>query len=124
MENSAHTIAGGAGLGSVQVADDVVAIIAGIAAVEVDGVSAMSGNFSNELMGKMGYKSLTRGVKVEILNQKVKIELALTMDYGYNIPATSSLVQNKVKNAVENMTGLEVVDVDIRIAAIDMKKGK
>ncbi len=110
-------------LGSVQIADDVVAIIAGLAATEVDGVSAMAGNITNELMSKVGVKSLTKGVRVEILNQNVRVELAVMMEYGYNIPATCGKVQEKVKSAIENMTGLTVTDVNIRIAGVDMKKG-
>lgn len=112
------------GIGSVSVADDVVAVIAGLAATEVEGVSAMAGNITNELMSKVGYKSLTKGVKVDIKGGKVKTELAITMDYGYNIPATSSKVQEKVKTTIENMTGLEVTDVNVRIVGVQMQKGK
>lgn len=123
-ENKIYTLQGNESLGSVQIADDVVAIIAGLAATEVEGVSAMAGNITNELMSKVGYKSLTKGVKVDIINHQVKAELALTMDYGYSIPATCAKVQEKVKATIENMTGLEVTDVDIRITSVDMKKGK
>ena len=79
---------------------------------------------TNELMSKVGVKSLTKGVKVEIYNQKVKVELAVMMEYGYNIPTTCSKVQEKVKTTIENMTGLSVTDVNIRIAGVDMKKGR
>ncbi len=123
MENT-YTLKEDNALGTVQIADDVVAIIAGLAATEVDGVSAMAGNISNELMSKVGYKSLTKGVKVEISKGKVKALLALTMDYGHNIPSTCSKVQEKVKTTIENMTGLLVTDVDIRIAGVDMKKSR
>lgn len=110
--------------GSVKIADDVVAMIAGIAATEVDGVAAMSGNATNEIMSKVGVKSLKKGVKVDVLNNAVEVDLALIMEYGYNIPATSQKVQEKVKNAIENMTGLEVTDVNIRIAGINMQKDR
>ena len=106
--------------GTVKIADDVVAMIAALAATEVDGVAAMNGNVANELLSKVGVKSLAKGVKVDILNQKVKVELAVIMEYGFNIPTTCQSVQNKVKNAIENMTGLEVTDVNIRIAGINM----
>ncbi|MBR6238359.1 MAG: Asp23/Gls24 family envelope stress response protein [Lachnospiraceae bacterium] len=121
-ENKAYTLQGDNALGSVQIADDVISIIAGLAATEVDGVSAMAGNITNELMSMVGYKSLTKGVKTEIADGKVRAELALTMDYGYNIPDTCAKVQDKVKTTIENMTGLEVTDVNIRIAGVDMKK--
>ncbi len=122
MENKAYTLQGDGALGSVQIADDVVAIIAGLAATEVDGVSAMAGNITNELMSMVGYKSLTKGVKIDIDGVNVKAELALTMDYGYNIPDTCAKVQDKVKTTIENMTGLKVTDVNIRIAGVDMRK--
>ena len=105
-------------IGTVQIADDVVAMIASLAATEVDGVSAMAGNVTNELMSKVGVKSLTKGVKVEVLDKNV------TVEYGYNIPATCQAVQQKVKNAIENMTGLTCSDVNIRIAGVNMKKDK
>ena len=79
-------------LGSVQIADEVVAMIASLAATEVDGVSAMGGNITNELMSKVGVKNLTRGVKVEVLGSDVKVELVVMLEYGYNIPATSQKV--------------------------------
>ncbi|MDD6203241.1 MAG: Asp23/Gls24 family envelope stress response protein [Lachnospiraceae bacterium] len=119
-----YVLQGDENMGSVQIADDVVAIIAGLAATEVKGVSAMAGNITNELMSKVGVNSLRKGVKVEIFNQKVKVELAVMMEYGYNIPATCGKVQEKVKSTIENMTGLTVTDVNIRIAGVDMKKGK
>ncbi|MCR5398052.1 MAG: Asp23/Gls24 family envelope stress response protein [Lachnospiraceae bacterium] len=121
-DNKEYTLQDSGALGSVQIADDVVAIIAGLAATEVDGVSAMAGNITNELMSKVGYKSLTKGVRTDIEDGKVKAELALTMDYGYNIPDTCAKVQDKVKTTIENMTGLEVTDVNIRVAGVDMRK--
>lgn len=111
-------------IGSVQIADEVVAIIASLAATEVEGVSAMVGNITNELMSRAGVKNLTRGVKVEVNGSTVKAELAVFMDYGYNIPATSQKVQERVKNAIENMTGLTVTDVNIRINGVNMNTGK
>lgn len=107
-------------LGSIQIADDVVAMIASLATTEVEGVSAMSGNITNELMSKVGVKSLTKGVKVDVLEGNVTVDLAVTMEYGYNIPATCSKVQNKVKNAIENMTGLTCIDVNVRIAGVKL----
>lgn len=110
-------------VGAVQIADDVVAMIASLAAVEVDGVSSMAGNITNELMSKVGMKKLTKGVRVDVLENNVTVDLTVTMEYGYNILSTCQLVQNKVKSAIENMTGLTCSDVNIRIAGIIMKKG-
>lgn len=111
-------------IGTVQIADEVVAMIAALATTEVEGVSSMSGTVSNELMSKVGVKNLTKGVRVEVTGSNVKVDLSVMMDYGYNIPATSQKVQERVKNAIENMTGLEVTDVNLRIAGINMNPGK
>lgn len=111
-------------IGSVQIADDVVAMIASLATTEVEGVSAMAGNITNELMSKVGMKNLTKGVKVDVLENHVTVDLAVTMEYGYNIPATCQKVQTKVKTAIENMTGLTCTDVNIRIAGVNMKKDR
>jgi uncharacterized alkaline shock family protein YloU len=108
--------------GRVQIADDVVAVIAGLAATEVKGVAAMAGNITNELMSKAGRKNLAKGVKIVVNGSQVKIALAIIMEYGYNIPGTCSKVQDRVKTAVENMTGFTVTDVDIRIASVEMQK--
>ena len=105
-------------IGVVRVADDVVAMIASYSALEIDGVSAMSGGTTGDLFAKVGYKNPTKGVKVDVTDGVVKVDLAIIMDYGFNIPATSSKVQARVKQSIENMTGLEVDDVNVRIAGI------
>ena len=111
-------------LGEVQIADEVVAIIAGLAATEVDGVGSMAGNITNELVGKLGMKNLSKGVKVTILEGVVSVDLTLNIDFGKNILDVSRKVQDKVKTSIENMTGLEVADVNIRIAGVDMENEK
>ena len=108
-------------MGEVQIADEVVAIIAGLAATEVEGVASMAGNITNELVGKLGMKNLSRGVKVAVQENEVTVELSLNMSYGYSIPKTSAKVQEKVKSAIESMTGLSGVEVNIHIAGVDMK---
>ena len=108
-------------MGEVQIADEVVAIIAGLAATEVEGVASMAGNITNELVGKLGMKNLSRGEKVAVQENEVTVELSLNMSYGYSIPKTSAKVQEKVKSAIESMTGLSVVEVNIHIAGVDMK---
>ena len=109
-------------IGEVQIADDVVAIIAGLAATEVEGVDSMAGNITNELVAKLGMKNLSMGVKIELTEEHVSVELSLNIKYGYSIPTVSEKVQEKVKNAIENMTGLSVLDVNIRIAGVAMEK--
>jgi uncharacterized alkaline shock family protein YloU len=119
-----NTIRTNSKLGEIQIADEVVAIIAGLAATEVDGVASMAGNVSNDLISKLGMRNLSKGVKVTVIEGVVNVELALNLDYGFSIPQTSQKVQDKVKSAIENMTGLEVAEVNVRIAGINMEKSK
>ena len=111
-------------LGEVHVADEVVAIIAGLAATEVEGVASMAGNITNELVSTLGMKNLSKGVKVEVAEKTVSVEVALNISYGYSIPEVSEKVQEKVKSAIETMTGLSVAIVNVRIATVDMKNTK
>ncbi|MCR5715486.1 MAG: Asp23/Gls24 family envelope stress response protein [Lachnospiraceae bacterium] len=106
------------GMGSVKIADDVVAKIAILAAQEVEGIAKPSSTKATDLMRNIGYDSSTRGSKVEIYGKKVRVDIALTVEYGYNIPATCQKAQNKIQNTIENMTGLEVTDINIRIAGV------
>ena len=107
-------------IGEVRIADEVVAIIAGLAATEVDGVDSMAGNITNELVGKLGMKNLNRGVKISVDDDHVSVELSLNMKYGYSIPDVSEKVQERVRTAIETMTGLTVLEVNIKIAGVSM----
>ncbi len=110
------------GIGEVQIADDVVAIIAGLAATDVKGVAALAGNVTNEIVSKLGKKNLSKGIKVQVVNNTVTVDMSLILDYGYSVPKVSSSVQEKVKSAIENMTGLVVDEVNIRIASVTLAK--
>ena len=110
-------------MGEVQVADEVVAIIAGLAATEVDGVSSMGGNITKDLVSRLGIKNLSKGIRVSVEEDKVSVYLTLNIAYGYAIPEVSQKVQERVKGAIENMTGLQVAGVNVRIAEVDMKAG-
>ncbi len=107
-------------IGEVRIADDVVASIAALAALEVDGVASMAGNATDELLSRVGVKGTGKGAKVEVIERIVSVEMAVNLKYGYNIPAVSGRIQEKVKSAVETMTGLTVSDVNIRIAGVVM----
>ena len=107
-------------VGDVRVADEVVAIIAGLATTEVEGVSSMAGNITNEIVSKLGMKNLSKGILVEVMENEVKVDVAINISYGYSIPEVSSKVQDKVKTAIENMTCLNVAVVNVRIASVDM----
>ena len=120
-ERNAYTIKNDANIGEVKIADEVVAIIAGLAAMEVEGVASMAGNATRELISKLGMKSLSKGVKVDVLDGIVTVSLTLNLLYGYGVKDISVKVQEKVKSAIESMTGLSVVEVNIHIAGVDMK---
>ncbi|HAG69513.1 MAG TPA: Asp23/Gls24 family envelope stress response protein [Lachnospiraceae bacterium] len=108
--------------GEIRIADDVVASIAGIAALEVDGVASIVGNITNDVISKVGRRALSKGVAVEVEDSVVSVRMALIMDYGFNIPVTSKKVQERVRNSIESMTGLKVSDVSVRIAGIDTSR--
>lgn len=105
--------------GEVVVADEVVAVIAGLAALEVDGVVS-EGKATRELISKIGKKSLSKGVRVDILEGVVTVAITLNLKYGFNIKEVAEKVQDKVKSAIENMTGLTVADVNIRVAGVEV----
>ena len=111
-------------LGDVKIADEVVAIIAGLASTEVEGVSSMAGNITNELVSKLGMKNLSKVIRVDVKEGVVRVDVALNIAYGFSVLDVSSKVQEKVKTAIENMTGLEVSGVNVRIASVDMGKNR
>jgi len=112
------------GYGEVRIADEVVAIIAGLAASEAAGVASMAGNATRELIEKIGVKSLSKGVKLSIVDDEVSVAMNINMKYGYNVPDTCSEVQEKVKTAIETMTGLHVTGVNIKIVNVVMNNDK
>ena len=121
-DRNMYTIKEDGGIGTVKVADEVVAIIAGLAATEVRGVAHLAGNITNDMVARVGVKKLSHSVRVEALENMVTIDLALEVDLGCSIPEVSLQVQEKVKNAVENMTGMKVTDVNIQIAGVKMSE--
>ena len=120
-ERNIYTIQNDAGKGEVKIADEVVAIIAALAATEVEGVASMAGNITSELISRLGMKNLSKGVKVDVLEGVVTVSLTLNLKYNYSVVEVSGKVQEKVKNAIENMTGLEVADVNIKVAGVEME---
>ena len=104
--------------GQIVIADEVVAIIAGIAATEVKGGDSMYGGWSGEIISRMGIRDLSKGVSISIEDGHVSVKLSLNVRYGYSIPDVSRNVQDKVASAIESMTGLSVLDVNIRIAGV------
>ncbi len=107
-------------LGNIRIADGVVASIAGIAAIEVEGVSKLTGNISKELVSKLGKKNLANGVKVEIVEGTVVADISVEIKYGSAIKKVSEEIQAKVKQAIETMTGLSVGVVNVVVSGIKL----
>ena len=109
------------GDGGVNISEEVVGIIAGLGAFEVEGVEPLAGNLTADTISKAGQGKLAKAVRVVDADPgKIVVRMAINMKYGYEIPKVSGMVQEKVKQAVETMTGLEVTAVDIRIATVSV----
>jgi uncharacterized alkaline shock family protein YloU len=108
--------------GKVTFADEVVAIIAGLAATEVKGVAAMSGSVAGGIAEMLGRKNLTKGVKVEVGEKEAAIDLYIIVDYGVRIPEVAWNIQENVKKAVETMTGLSVVEVNVHVQGVNFDR--
>ena len=119
-ENITTNIHSENGEGQISFADDVVATIAGLAAIEIEGVVGMSGGVAGGIAEMLGRKTLTRGVKVEVGTSEAAIDLDIIAKYGVKIPDVARKVQENVKKAVEMMTALDVVEVNVNIIGISM----
>lgn len=106
------------GLGSIRIADDVVKVIAGLAAMEIKGVAGMSGGFAGGIAEMLGRKNLSKGIKVEVGEKEAAIDLSVILDYGVRIPDVAAKIQESVKNAVERMTGLVVVEANVNVQGV------
>ena len=104
---------------NIKISDDVVAVIAGVAVSEVPGVADMSGGFAGGISEVLrGKKNLSKGIKVESGEKETKIDVNIIVEYGIRIPDVAFEIQNKVKAAVENMTGLKVVEVNVHVQGV------
>ncbi|TEB06833.1 Alkaline shock protein 23 [Pelotomaculum schinkii] len=108
----------GSDSGSVKISDEVVKIIAGMAAMEIQGVSGMTGGIAGGLAEKLGRKNLSRGVKAEVGEQEATIDIFVIVEYGAPIKDVACQIQTKVKNAVESMTGLRVLEVNVNVQGV------
>lgn len=105
--------------GSIKIADEVVGIIAGLAATEVEGVAGMSGGIVGGIAEILGRKNLSKGVKVEVGEREAAVDLYIIVNYGVRIPEVAWNVQENVKKAIENMTGLRVIEVNIHVQGVN-----
>ncbi len=117
VKNS-HVISDVPDLGAVYVTENVLGVISAMAALEVDGVFALPGGIKHEMVAKTGMKKLAKSVHVDVNDNQVKISLKLVVKMNENIINISKKVQDKVKQTVENMTCLDVVNVDVNIASV------
>lgn len=108
--------------GSVKIANEVVGIISGLAAIEVDGVAGMSGGITSGITEALGMKNLQKGVKVEVGEQETAIDLFIIVEYGARIVDVAKAVQKNVKEQVETMTGLNVIEVNVNIQGVNFPK--
>ncbi|WP_278849275.1 Asp23/Gls24 family envelope stress response protein [Megamonas funiformis] len=105
-------------LGTIRIADEVVSIIAGLAATEVEGVAGMSGGIAGGIAEILGRKNFSKGVKVEVGEKEAAIDLYIIVKYGVRIPDIALNVQEAVKTAIENMTGLSTVEVNVHVQGV------
>ncbi len=108
-------------LGRTKVAEEVVAIIAGLAATEIEGVAGMSGGIVSGIAERLGRKDLTRGVKVEVGEEQVAVDLFVITHFGMSIPDIARDIKGNVKKKIESMTGLEVVEVNVNVQGVYME---
>ncbi len=104
----------------IQISNDVIAVIAGVAVSEVQGVSSMAGGFAGGISEVLsGKKNLAKGIKVDKEENKVKIDVNIIVEYGTRIPDIAFEIQNRVKTSVENMTGIKVEEVNVHVQGVN-----
>ena len=110
-------------LGTIEIAPEVIEVIAGLATVEVDGVAGMSGGLSSGIAELLGRKNLSKGVKVEVGQREAAVDVSIIVQFGKKIPDVSTEIQRNVKRSIETMTGLTVVEVNVHVHDVHFKQG-
>lgn len=105
-------------IGSVRIADEVVSTIAGLAATEIEGIAGMSGGIAGGIAEMLGRKNFSKGVKVEVGEKEAAVDLYIIVKYGARIPDVAITAQENVKSAIESMTGLSVVEVNVHVQGV------
>lgn len=114
----------GSTLGNIEIAPEVIEVIAGIAVSEVAGVASMRGNFASGVAERLGKKNHGKGVKVELTDDGILIDAYVVMDYGISIPDTAQKIQDNTRQALKNMTALEINEINVHIVGIQMETTK
>ena len=118
MELEKDVLKSNSELGTIRIADEVVSIIAGLAATEIDGIAGMSGGLVGGIAEMLGRKNFSKGVKVEVGEREAAIDLYIIVKYGVRIPDIALAAQENIKQAIENMTGLSVVEVNVHVQGV------
>ncbi|MCU6710141.1 Asp23/Gls24 family envelope stress response protein [Paenibacillus sp. J5C_2022] len=111
-------------MGTIQIAPEVIEVIAGLATIEVEGVAGMSSGFGGGIAELLGRKNLSKGVKVEVGQREAAVDVSIIVEYGNKIPEVASQIQNNVKRSIEMMTGLNVVEVNVHIHDVHFKQAE
>ena len=105
--------------GSIKIADEVVSIITGLAATEIEGVAGMSGGIAGGIADILGRKNLSKGVKVDVDEESASVDVYVIIEYGKAIPDVAWQIQDNVKQAIESMTGLAVKAVNVHVQGVN-----
>jgi uncharacterized alkaline shock family protein YloU len=119
IEETSHTTS----LGTIRIANEVVAVIAGLAATEIDGIAGMSGGIAGGIAEMLGRRNLARGVKVDVGEQEAAVDLFIVVEYGVRIQDLALKAQEGVKQAIESMTGLAVIEVNVHVQGVSFTEG-
>ena len=119
MEMEKEGLKSDSALGTIRIADEVVSIIAGLAATEIEGIAGMSGGLVGGIAEMLGRKNFSKGVKVEVGEREAAIDLYIIVKYGSRIPDVALAAQENIKQAIENMTGLSVVEVNVHVQGVN-----
>lgn len=123
METSFPQFEQASELGRVEISPGVLEVIAGLAASEIEGVAYMSGGFVGGIAERLGRKNLAKGVKVELGENQTIISVSIVVDFGVRIPDVAKAVQENVNSAIQNMTGLDVIEVNVHVVSVHVKQG-
>ncbi|ELK46262.1 Asp23/Gls24 family envelope stress response protein [Halobacillus sp. ACCC02827] len=120
-EKQLLNVTDGSTLGNVEIAPEVIEVIAGIAVSEVAGVASMRGNFASGVAERLGKKNHGKGVKVELTEEGILIDTYVVMDYGISIPDTAQKIQDNTRQALKNMTALDISEINVHIVGVQME---
>lgn len=119
-ENTMLNVSEDSSLGKVEIAPVVIEVIAGIATIEVGGVSSTRGNFATGVVERFGKKAHGKGIKVELTDSGVMIDVFVILDYGVTIPVVAQKIQENIRQALKDMTALEIDEINVHVVGMHM----